>query len=50
MCDKCVALDREIKSFRRLEKMADDPFALALIAETIADIEAEKASLHPNKK
>jgi hypothetical protein len=30
--------------------MADDPVALALIAEAVADIESEKASLHPGKK
>jgi hypothetical protein len=28
----------------------DDQLALALIAEAIADLEAEKASLHPDEK
>jgi len=30
--------------------MADDPVALTLIAVAIADIESEKASLHPGKE
>jgi hypothetical protein len=47
MCEKCKGLDRSIESFRRLQKMADDSVALALIAEAITDLEAEKASLHP---
>jgi hypothetical protein len=42
-------LDREIETFRRLHKTADEPLALTLIAEVIADLKAEKASLHPDK-
>ncbi len=50
MCDRCKALDREIENFRRLHEMADDPIALTLVAEAIADLKAEKASLHPEKQ
>jgi hypothetical protein len=50
VCDRCKPLDREIESFRRLHKIADDPLALTLIAETIVDLQAEKASLHPDQK
>jgi len=50
MCDRCKALDREIKNFRRLHEIADDPLALTLLAEAITDLKAEKASLHPEKQ
>jgi hypothetical protein len=52
MCEKCKGLDRSIESFRRLQKMADDSVALALIAEAITDLEAEKIlakSQNPHK-
>jgi hypothetical protein len=39
-------LDRDIEKFRRLSEIADDPLALALLAEAIADLKAEKASPH----
>jgi hypothetical protein len=50
MCDRCRELDRELKNFRRQQKIADDRFALFLIAEVIANLETEKASLHPEEK
>jgi hypothetical protein len=50
MCDRCRALDREMESFQRLYKIADVPLALTLLAEAIADLKAEKASLHPGKQ
>jgi hypothetical protein len=42
MCERCRALDREIESFRRLHEIADDPLALTLLAEAIADLKTEK--------
>ena len=50
MCDRCEALDREIENFRRLHEIADDPLALTLLAEAIADLKAEKGSLHPGQQ
>jgi hypothetical protein len=50
MCDRCKAIDIEVQSFRRLHAQADDHLALALITEAIADLEAEKASLHPDER
>jgi hypothetical protein len=49
MCDRCKALDREIENFRHLHGIADDPLALTLLEEAIADLKAEKASLHPEE-
>jgi hypothetical protein len=50
MCDKCKSLDRDIESSRRLQKIVDDPVAIALVAEAIADLEADKVALHPDEK
>ena len=50
MCDKCVELDRQIENFQRLHATTDDRLALALVAEAIAALQAEKASLHPEDK
>jgi hypothetical protein len=50
MCEKCMRLDRQIENFRREQKMADDRLTLFLIAEAIADLEVEKAALHPENK
>jgi hypothetical protein len=50
MCERCKAIDIEVRNFKRLHAQADDQLALALIAEAIADLEAEKASLHPGEK
>ena len=50
MCDKCVELDRQIDNFQRLHEVTDDRLALALTAEAIAALQAEKAKLHPEDK
>jgi len=47
MCDKCQAIDWEIGAAQRLQRGADDPLALSWLAVAIADLEAEKAALHP---
>jgi hypothetical protein len=50
MCDKCVELDKNIENLQRMHSMADDKLALALVAEAIAALQAEKASLHPEEQ
>jgi hypothetical protein len=50
MCERCKAIDIEVQTFRCMHTQADDQLALALIAEAIADLEAEKRSLHPDEK
>ena len=44
------AAERDIEKFRRMQKVATDPMALALIAEVIAGLEEEKVSLRLEKK
>jgi hypothetical protein len=36
-----------MEHYRLLHRTADDPTALALLSEVIADLQAEKAALHP---
>jgi hypothetical protein len=50
MCDKCVELDKNIENLQRMHSMADDKLALVLVAEAIAALQAEKASLHPEEQ
>ena len=45
----CKMLDRDIENFRRQQRTADDRLTLSLITETIADLEAKKASLDPEE-
>ena len=50
MCDRCKTLERDIEHFRRLQKLANDPMALPLVAAAITDLEVEKGSLHSDDK
>jgi hypothetical protein len=50
MCDKCRVISWEIAGYERQRTKTDDPLALSLIAEAIADLKAEKAALHPDEQ
>jgi hypothetical protein len=45
MCDECDKLDA-----CKLVNPATDPFAQAMVAVMIKDLEAEKAKLHPQEE
>jgi len=47
MCDKCEVITRQLLSYRDTHATIDDPLAVGLLAELIADIEMEMVSLHP---
>ena len=47
MCEKCAELDRQVEAYQRMRRTADDPTALAVLSEAIADLQSEKAALHP---
>lgn len=49
VCDRCKTIDIEVHTFKRLHGNTDDGLALALIAEAIIDLQAEKAALHPDE-
>ena len=50
MCKKCENIDAKIASYKRLTAGFDDQTAIALLDLVIADLEAEKAKLHPEDK
>ena len=47
MCDRCNAIDRELLAFQRLGATINDVLALALMAEAVKYLRAERAALHP---
>jgi hypothetical protein len=50
MCEKCVELDEKIGRYRRISDSINDPITIERINQLIADTEAQKAALHPEKK
>jgi N12 class adenine-specific DNA methylase len=50
ICDKCVEIDRKIWHFKDLVRTILDPQTLDGIAALIAELEAQKADLHPEEK
>ena len=50
MCEKCQTISWEISAYQRQQRTTDDPLALGLIAEAIADLQVEKAALHPEER
>jgi len=47
MCEKCDDIDAKIARYRRVSADVDDETVIALINAFIADLESEKAALHP---
>ena len=47
MCSRCDAIDARVKRLRDVARRLLDPQTLEGIAGLIADLEAEKANLHP---
>jgi hypothetical protein len=50
MCDKCRKLDERIKHYRRLAASINDKLTIDRFEELVANLEAEKAALHPEQK
>ena len=46
MCDRCLTIERQLWNYRHAHETANDPLALALLAEVIEDFESQLASLH----
>ena len=44
MCDRCNAIDRELLAFQRLGATINDVLALALMAEAVKYLRAERAA------
>ena len=50
MCDKCAELDKRIEHYERMLLSIGDQITVERIAALIADLQAQKATLHPEQK
>ena len=50
MCDKCVALDRKIDHYEQMLISIGDRVTVERLKALIADLQAQKATLHPEQK
>ncbi len=46
MCDQCDELDKKIEHCRRIRLSIGDPVTIERIEALIADLQAQKATLH----
>jgi hypothetical protein len=49
MCEKCVAIDGKIEHYQKLSSLVGDQRTLEAIKQLIAQMEAEKQALHPER-
>jgi hypothetical protein len=47
MCNQCVEIDKTIERYRNILRSINDQLTLDRAKELIADLEAQKAALHP---
>jgi hypothetical protein len=50
MCDKCIQLDKEIEHYERLASGMADELTLERIRESVREMRAQKAALHPGEE
>ena len=50
MCQKCIEVDKTIERFRQVKRLISDQLWLSVPHEVIADLEAKKAALHPERQ
>jgi hypothetical protein len=50
MCEKCIELDDKMERYRRIASRIYDQLTLDRIKELIAELESEKAQLHPEQQ
>ena len=50
MCEKCVEIDKAIQRFRRIDRSITGLLTVERAQEVIADLEAMKATLHPEPR
>jgi hypothetical protein len=50
MCDACDRLDEEIAHYRKVMSAMTDQFTIDGITALVAELEARKAALHPERK
>jgi hypothetical protein len=50
MCEKCEQLDKKIEHYKKLILGISDQLTIDRIKSLIADLQAQKAALHPEQK
>jgi hypothetical protein len=50
MCDACDRLDEEIAHYRKVMSAMTDQLTIDGITALVAELEARKAALHPDRK
>jgi hypothetical protein len=50
MCDKCPDLDKKIDHYRQMLLSIGDQITVERIEAMISDLQAQKATLHPEQK
>jgi hypothetical protein len=50
MCEKCDEIDKTIERYRRIKERILDQAFVDRAKELIAELEADKAALHPEEK
>ena len=50
MCEKCTEIDKKIEHYRKIAFSLYDQLTIDRIKTLIADLEAQKAALHPEQK
>jgi hypothetical protein len=49
MCEKCVQIDEKIERCRNIQRSINDQATVEGVAKLIAELEAEKGALHPER-
>jgi hypothetical protein len=50
MCDVCNQLDEKIEHYKKVKAAMTDQFTIDGITALIAELESQKAALHPERK
>jgi hypothetical protein len=50
VCEKCVEIDKKIERYRRIQQSILDQLTVDRAKELIADLETQKAALHPERQ
>jgi hypothetical protein len=49
MCEKCVEIDETIARYQKIQRSIGDPVTVDRAKELIAELQEQKAALHPEQ-
>jgi hypothetical protein len=49
VCEKCIEIDRAVARYRQIKRSISDQLTVDRAQDIIAELEAEKAQLHPEQ-